>query len=1440
MSLLLKGSPTQTVYKQATEESVVSSTAHAVYVRFIPAANASAPFTFLKDGDLASASRGFSLTQNSPTSMTVGWITSGGANEHTFTVETGMIYDVMSVYDRTDGTVDHYVNTDTPAATFVTVGTPIDNTKYCVRILSSLVADEDVVIGDLAVWNNGKPDSAALTAMDDKSYLGYAFKNSACSDRYVFAGASPSTPTISYFNLMRANQYLTLEQEASGADPKSGSSTFICKPATIRTGVSSDTPGNTYVSQMFINQAKMPYVPYNKGEGNTLGVDALISEGYYDPALGKFNSLPPRYDGMQSWQHPVQISVGQNRTTNPTMNTGTYVVEFDGSATLVINGSTVINSNRYEANNVSGINISAINPATGLSDVRAYLKTLEPAVIAGREFTPESISQYGRFDTIRTVISSDVNRHYIGGMSDTKSNNDFFNSEISVEAQVQLALESDSSLWWCVSAFLGSDIAPNSTNLTSGDFTAFGVAQYSELSIPKIEAYFNNFVSILNAKGWHRNKPIMVELDNHPWRIGFQYGSANRYLDGIRQRINTLESASLVADAGIGFMSVFLMNEFKKALVAGGRATQVWSPVLSTPSDETYGPVVIDRILSGAEYYINTRSSSIAMSDYVVATSSWMPAATKSVMDWTATNDVLGVAYPVKADYYTALRAMIADTPEMAHRLFYNKQMQAYQNHHYVSLPAIRGYASARGIVKPIEEFEGGSNNNPANIEWRETELREFFNNHNKGTAGSALQRINIEAFAQYNPGGLVANTYLVGDTGTSNPVGYYDATLWTTLPDSKTWQVWTDYIAAERDPAVVWNDHLLYVDEEEPLNTVVIDEDGIRDDYEVVTLSTADASRAVGSIFNSARFDAVDLEGAEFFYKEILSDAVYTPILANGFFTGYFNISGSASSVATMYVHDIVNSDWYEIVVSTSGPTIGYSVNNVLNAELETGLYVNGIVYGVSGTTLSGTGIEFSNNSSTWTDTIALINGVTQYRKLVTSSATADTLTAIPISISDGTTNFTNSADVVTRVGLETYFEDDELEITFLENTLTSIVTAVAVSDGVVTYSLTGDDAALFAIDENGAVTPIGIISYEDPIDTDEDGIYEFTVVATTDTDTSSIDIFATVTDVAEHAFTFPSISNRTEVIPASNVEVSSALLDGISGVPFSVSGLTSSTDGGVTYSTTDKNYVAGSTYIKLSGTAPSSYNATETFSGTISWSGGSESVDVSYDVTTKSALIQVEFGGDATISHQEGTTIVAAVNTVTAGDGTYEFSLTDAVDNDLFVVNTTTGVISWKLPPDFDSVTPENNTYYVEVVVTNTDGYSTTSDTKVLTITVVSAGQTAYDMPDQNIAVTSMSDGSWTTSPNANMSIIGSPSGAGTENRSGYHDVIRFVKFPRTRTVTVTSIGSATNGTAAPAFSGKYLVAQPSSTSNMSMNVTVTDDNANTISFTYNIDVT
>ncbi len=126
---------------------------------------------------------------------------------------------------------------------------------------------------------------------------------------------------------------------------------------------------------------------------------------------------------------------------------------------------------------------------------------------------------------------------------------------------------------------------------------------------------------------------------------------------------------------------------------------------------------------------------------------------------------------------------------------------------------------------------------------------------------------------------------------------------------------------------------------------------------------------------------------------------------------------------------------------------------------------------------------------------------------------------TTLTYTVSDG-----NGATDTATVTITVTGENDAPELTLAdavdvaENT-TAVATASAfdVDGDAITYSLSGDDAVLFAIDANGVLTFVDAPDFEAPADLDGDNVYDVTVTASDGSLSDSADIAVTVTDEDE-----------------------------------------------------------------------------------------------------------------------------------------------------------------------------------------------------------------------------------------------------------------------------------------------------------------------------------
>lgn len=714
---------------------------------------------------------------------------------------------------------------------------------------------------------------------------------------------------------------------------------------------------------------------------------------------------------------------------------------------------------------------------------------------------------------------------------------------------------------------------------------------------------------------------------------------------------------------------------------------------------------------------------------------------------------------------------------------------------------------------------------------------------YNKSQHGAVVAKISIEMAASSNVVASTTNFGLLGpDYG--NLGAWHEAEGWSTINTDIRALVWVPYISEPRDASQIWSDYQDFlVDYTPPVSSfqqIAINESLIRSTYEVVPMSVARSVRSSGSIFATRAFNDIDFEGAEFFYLSESNGITYTPVMDTGIFTGYMDMSGQSTAIVTMYMHDVVNDDWYEFDVSTSGSIINFTVNNLIGIETGAAGYITGDIFGTPGTIITGTDIQFSNdNGASWSASKTLVPNQTKYRKAVVGNAQPARIDSFEVSITDGTVSYIENANVITRPATPPEFSTEEEDITFQESATGTIALFEPVREGTGVFTLTGVDAGIFSINSfTGAISVATVQNYEDPDDANQDGVYNFTVVYTEDSGEASLDVNATITDVAEHDFSAVVMPNVNNIIPGASATSTVALTGGIVGQPFAVVGMTSSNDGGVTYNASSKNYVAGQTYVRLTAVASSQYNTAVVANGTVTWSSGTESKPLSATFTTKAGLVPVVLPLEIRINHPAGSVISAADLTPTGGDGTFSYAITGGADAALFTINASSGVISWVSAPTYDSSAPIDNNYIVEVTVSNTDTVKTASVITNVIFTVIPAAS-GLEAESGVGALIALSNGTWTTNQNYGLVASNNANGTGSPNVMAYHDVVRFVKHPKTRTVNILSVNSVTNGTATPAFSNTYLSVTPSSAADMSVSLTVEDDLGNEATFTYLVDV-
>lgn len=141
---------------------------------------------------------------------------------------------------------------------------------------------------------------------------------------------------------------------------------------------------------------------------------------------------------------------------------------------------------------------------------------------------------------------------------------------------------------------------------------------------------------------------------------------------------------------------------------------------------------------------------------------------------------------------------------------------------------------------------------------------------------------------------------------------------------------------------------------------------------------------------------------------------------------------------------------------------------------------------------------------------------------------------------------------------------------------------------------------------------------------------------------------------------------------------------------------------------------------------------------------------VETKQDTTNYAPVITSNGGVDnPSITVSENGTYVTTVKATDANNLTY--SLTSGADRSLFTINSTTGELSFKTAPDFESPTDanKNNVYIVQVTVTD-DGEGALKDVQTFAITVSDVDDTTTQVNTTdgvNVTTVTNSNGSQTT---------------------------------------------------------------------------------------------
>ena len=262
--------------------------------------------------------------------------------------------------------------------------------------------------------------------------------------------------------------------------------------------------------------------------------------------------------------------------------------------------------------------------------------------------------------------------------------------------------------------------------------------------------------------------------------------------------------------------------------------------------------------------------------------------------------------------------------------------------------------------------------------------------------------------------------------------------------------------------------------------------------------------------------------------------------------------------------------------------------------------------------------------------------------------------------------------------------------------------------SQGPYTYSITGGaDQNLFNVDaSNGSLSFVTAPDFEGPSDADTNNVYsvELTASNASGTSTAKQILSIRVNDVNESAVSAPVDSNAAD--NALNENAASGTTTGLQASSNDADG----TNNGVTYSIVDAQGDAPANTFGInpntgiiSVQVPDALDFESNSSVTVTVRATSEdgsTADTQFSIPLNNINEGFELSSATNFSINEGNNRTVGQLTAVDDDGTTDFSFglvgADAGDANFFTINPATGVLSFKIDPDYESLASESRPHF------------------------------------------------------------------------------------------------------------------------------------------------
>ena len=353
---------------------------------------------------------------------------------------------------------------------------------------------------------------------------------------------------------------------------------------------------------------------------------------------------------------------------------------------------------------------------------------------------------------------------------------------------------------------------------------------------------------------------------------------------------------------------------------------------------------------------------------------------------------------------------------------------------------------------------------------------------------------------------------------------------------------------------------------------------------------------------------------------------------------------------------------------------------------------------------------------------------------------------------LASNSSSFALTISVVDDIGSAPEFSSDSVSVDFSENSAAIAYTAAATDpDGdAITYSLGGADADLFELDSaSGALSFKQAPDYETPLDSDKDNDYRLTIAAHDPIgNQAQQSLSISITNLNDNAPTFadpdPDAISVAENTSTDTILYTASASDADGdAIAYSLTGSDSA------HFNFDSDTAALSFKQSPDFDSPQDQDQDNTYAITITAteadSTHSTSVDLSVEVSDVDEAPQFAQDAEA-IEVPENTSTASIIYTAAAVDEdgdtiTYALSGTDATH---FILNSTTGALSFATSPDFENPQDQDgdNDYHIEIQATSSNNGVKSTASLQLSTSVTDIDETPPYFTDADSVVTLVED--------------------------------------------------------------------------------------------------